>query len=364
MNRLVLENFKAFRSLDLPLGHLTLLSGLNSAGKSSILQAIALMRQSNDARMLGASDGQRWLLNGPLSQLGTARDVFFEAGESPSISVQLGEGFEPFQVSINDLDADVLYGQPSESPESLPVLCGPFNYLRADRISPDLIYPRSYQEVVERSSLGSRGEYTVHFLQHFQDHRVQNTALVEPEAGSSLLSQVMHWMGLIAPGVRIEPSYIKGTDFVQVRFGFGASAGLAGSEAYRPTHVGFGLTYTLPIIVALLGTPPGGTLLLENPEAHVHPRGQAALGAMMARGARGGLRIIVETHSDHVLNGVRLACKDGVIAPDDVWVHFFRRISAHDVVVESPIIDRTGRLSRWPNGFFDQWDRDLDRLFE
>ena len=219
-----------------------------------------------------------------------------------------------WRVPVDNLDADVL---PAEKHPGLrgaayrTLARGRFNYLRADRVSPELVYPRSHREVIRNRTLGSRGEYTVHYLTEFRDEIVANERARENHAGPTLGSQVAHWLGEISPDVRVEPDAVGGTDFVRVRFGFGAGSGLTGSASYRPTHVGFGLTYTLPIVVALLTTPPGGMLLLENPEAHVHPRGQAALGVLMTRAVAGGVQILLETHSDHVLNGVRLAAKRG-----------------------------------------------------
>jgi predicted ATPase len=106
-------------------------------------------------------------------------------------------------------------------------------------------------------------------------------------------------------------------------------------------------------------------LLLENPEAHLHPQGQAALGELIARCANDGIQIIVETHSDHLLNGVRLAVKKGLIANADVVLHFFSRsVETGEAFVQSPAILENGRLSNWPDGFFDQWDKDVDALLE
>ena len=370
IRRIQLHNFKAFKALDVPLGNLTLLSGLNSVGKSSALQAFGLLRQSAQAGMIGAEPQGELLLNGPLVQLGTARDVLYEWAEAQSFSlgVEASTGtYLTWKGNVDDLQADVVPATnitTQVQPEFQALLTGPFQYLRADRISPALVYPRSHQEVVRKRSLGSRGEFTVHYLSQHRDEPVENPLVRVEGRPPGLLSQVTHWMGLVAPGVRIEPEDVEGTDYVRVRFGFGSAAGLSGSASYRPTHVGFGLTYTLPVVVAALATPPGGTLLLENPEAHLHPRGQAALGRLLALAAAGGTQVVVESHSDHVLNGIRLAVKRGELSRDDVWLHFFRRTAPDTVAVESPVVEANGRLSRWPDGFFDQWDRDVDALLD
>ena len=371
IQRFQLEAFKAFDRLDLALGGLTLLAGLNSSGKSSILQAFALLRQSFDAGMLGAGAREELLLNGPLVELGTGRDLYCEYSRRSTPELVLTfHGAEQDVIGWRaqvDLDADVLSaeqycGEPGAAYRALSE--GRFNYLRADRMAPELVYPRSHREVIRDRALGSRGEYTIHYLTQFRDETVVNQRARENSVGPTLGSQVAHWLGEISPDVRIEPDAVGGTDFVRVRFGFGAGSGLTGSASYRSTHVGFGLTYALPIIVALLATPPGGMLLLENPEAHVHPRGQAALGVLMTRAVAGGIQILLETHSDHVLNGIRLAAKRGVIDRDDIRLHFFTRRHTGEIDVESPVVGADGRLSRWPEGFFDQWDRDLDELLD
>ena len=82
---------------------------------------------------------------------------------------------------------------------------------------------------------------------------------------------------------------------------------------HAPVHTGYGLTQVLPIIVAALSSGPKGLLLIENPEVHLHPRGQAAMGEFLAEVATAGAQVIMETHSDHVLNGIRRAVKKGLV---------------------------------------------------
>ncbi|MEI7894104.1 MAG: DUF3696 domain-containing protein [Myxococcales bacterium] len=182
-----------------------------------------------------------------------------------------------------------------------------------------------------------------------------------------LLPQVTAWMGEISPGVRLETQAFADLSLARLSFSF--VAGGATSRPLRPTSVGFGLSYTLPVVVALLSAPAGSLVLVENPEAHLHPRGQAAMGDLVVRAAAAGVQVIVETHSDHVLNGVRIAVKEGRAGPEHVGFHFFRRATetrdgdtrlVH--VVDSPCIDTDGRIDCWPAGFFDQYDLSLEKL--
>jgi len=104
-------------------------------------------------------------------------------------------------------------------------------------------------------------------------------------------------------------------------------------------------------------------LLIENPEAHLHPRGQARIGELLALAASCGIQVVIETHSDHVLNGIRLLVHGGKLPPNELQLHFFqRRQQDGQSLVTSPHIDKNGRIDQWPDGFFDEWDKSLEAL--
>src|SRR5690606_7763774 len=155
---------------------------------------------------------------------------------------------------------------------------------------------------------------------------------------STLRAQVTEWMSEISPGTQIDIQTHADMDLMSLRFSF------EGTNSFRSTNVGFGITYTLPILVALLSSKPGALVLLENPEAHLHPRGQVKMGELISRAASADIQVIVETHSDHVLNGIRIAARQGLIDPDHVALHFFQRLaegsSGLPVEVVTPKLDR------------------------
>lgn len=378
IDRLKITNFKAFASADIPLASYTLLTGLNSSGKSTVLQALALLRQSEEALLLHHREGGGFLLNGELVELGTGQDVLHEdyvatSGSDPHIEISLQVEFGDFSWRVSYGREDDLLPMDMMSPEAhyggpeteeYPSLFRPgFQYLKADRVSPAVIYPRSNEIAVRRGFLGSRGEYTVNYLRHFQDEPVRDQRLLHPQASSvRLLDQVEAWMQEICPGVNLQATEIEGTDLVRLSFRFG-TAGLSSTNRYRPTNVGFGLSYVLPIVVACLTARPDGMVLLENPEAHLHPRGQTAIATLTCAAAAAGAQLIVESHSDHVLNGVRLAVKRGLLSPGQVLLHYFQRDSV-GIGVITPTLGSDGMLSDWPAGFFDEWDRSLDQLLD
>jgi len=375
-----LRNFKCFADASVPLGALTLLTGLNGAGKSSVLQGLLVLRQSFQQGLLGVG---QLALNGDLVQLGTAQDALYGYAEEAEIGFDLRDEDGPAPRSwtfLYDKDADVLATKEAGdavstprirvmpgSPDATSLFGDSFQYLCAERVGPRTSFPTSDFQVRERRQLGVRGELTAHFLSTFgKKQRVAQGPLRRTDAPSAdLLAQVEAWLDFISPGTRIQLTAHRAMDAVQLGYQF--VSGRDVTDVYRPTNVGFGLTYTLPILVAVLSASPGALLLLENPEAHLHPRGQARMGELLALVASTGVQVVLETHSDHLLNGVRVAVHDGHLAPERVRLHFFERKDAgertiHQIV--SPRMDRDGRIDLWPAGFFDEWDAALDRLLE
>jgi predicted ATPase len=219
-------------------------------------------------------------------------------------------------------------------------------------------------QVRHHNQLGSSGEFTTQFLSTFGSTKIQNSQLHHPNARSdSLIHEVEAWMGEFSPGTRIEVTPLPGMDLVNLQYSF--VFGTEVSDKYRSTNVGFGLTYSLPILVAVLASPADSLILLENPEAHLHPKGQAQMGLLLAMAANGGAQLLVETHSDHVLNGIRLAVHSRKISADNVQIHFFQTQQAEGagrVEVISSVLNPRGRIDRWPEDFFDQWDKSLETL--
>lgn len=389
IDQLTLTNFKAFQHVDLELGPLTLLTGLNSSGKSSVLQALGLLQQSYEAGdfdnvrdlvkdtgsgVVTAFDGG-FLLNSELVSLGTGQDVLHEdfTGDEPAITLAVNEGayryswtvaYEAEQNMLPLTGVDIPLTSEGGTPPAGAAALVPayftagFQYLHADRISPAEFYPRDHHAVIGRGFLGVRGEHTVNFLRHHAREEVPDGPLRHPHAESArLLDQAAAWMGELCPGVDIQAAAIDGTDSVRLSYGFDGPQG----TRRRPTNVGFGLTYALPIVVACLTARRGSLVLLENPEAHLHPRGQTRMAALVAAAAAQGAQLVVETHSDHVLNGVRLAVKRRVLAPDGAVLHYFRGGTTSSQVA-SPRVDRDGMLDQWPEGFFDELENTLDEL--
>ena len=373
-----LVNFKPFANQLLEFKKLTLFSGLNSTGKSSVMQSFLLLRQSYQQGLL---PGKGLALNGDLVNVGTARDALFEGAKEDLIAFDIvwennSEGIWCFKynqevdvlnIRMEQVTSEVVY--------KYNLFGNNFHYLQAERIGPRPFNEMSDYQVRQLGQLGIKGEYAAHFLAINGRKVIPNSSLSHPEVklktqrekeqstakSMDLIDQVEAWMGEISPGTRLKIDAKSDVDLMSFQYSYGDS------NPYRATNVGFGISYTLPIIVAALASTPGTIILIENPEAHLHPKGQVKMGELLALAASGGVQVVIETHSDHVLNGIRLAVHGGKIDPKDVQLHYFQRQNKEGQAVTeviSPKIDRNGRIDRWPDGFFDEWDNSLEILLE
>ena len=195
----------------------------------------------------------------------------------------------------------------------------------------------------------------------------------ECSPSTPLIEQVNAWLDEISPGARfcVEQEELGDEELFVVKIGFGEESDM---RQFKPQNVGLGISYVLPVLVTILTAMPGAIIIIENPEAHIHPHGQAKLGELIARAAAYGVQVFVETHSDHVINGVRVAVRDGILKPEDVRIAFFER-RPHQVLgtdgeiyteiyseVNPISVDNNGMLSDYPKGFLDEWDNQLEEL--
>ena len=358
-----LRNFKCFENMELALAPLTLLCGLNGMGKSSVIQAMLVLRQSFVSGELG--DGHL-VLGGELTDLGTGQDVLCEDAEVDMVEFEF-HGYDsptPCRLSFDySRTADELTTRNSFAAawREAPPLGGRLVYVNAERIGPRKFYHHS-EVFARRGNLGSHGEYTLNYLSARQGETLTSTDPRCLDLPSLRLGEVVdHWLQEITPGAHLRVEMIQDADAIIAGFSFDRPGDVE-SRRYRATNVGFGLSYTLPVLAALLA-PPGTLCLIENPEAHLHPRGQAKLAELAVRASLAGVQVIAETHSDHFMDGIRIAVRDGLIQSDQTAFHYFFR-EGGKTVASSPRVDADGRLSSWPDGFFDQHEENLARLLE
>lgn len=410
LNRLDLKCFKCFEELHLPLAPLTLLSGTNASGKSSVLQALVLLHQT----MREHEWSTRLMLNGKSIKLGTVLDVVNESRGGKSFEIGLTykqlSYLWTFTGERNELSMDVEkiciinntsgtnnlidytklkeeerpdhapnylqkllptyytlasnnFHQPHFSKERKdgfvidihkPLTTG-FTYITAERIGPREVYALEDRQIAY--GVGPMGEYAMSLFYSKRDEPILDDLILETESRNTLFHQVTAQMQQFFPNCLLAVEKVQNVNAVTLRLKTSNE-----TEFHRPINIGFGLTQVLPIVIAALSAQKEDILLIENPEVHLHPAGQALMGQFLAKAASVGIQVILETHSDHILNGVRRFVKSGGISPEKVAVHFFRASSVDVPQVVSPQINANGDLDCWPDGFFDQFDKDMNHF--
>jgi predicted ATPase len=308
------------------------------------------------------------MLNGRFLDIGKGKDALYQfaAEEEIVFSLSYDEGEELLWVLSYDPDGDVLLSNRGIhlGEGGPPRLLTNFQYLPADRIGPQTIYDTS-ASTLSAKELGTKGEYTVHFL-----HANGNSFKIKPALKHhatedlGLMSQLNGWMGEISPGVRVSTLEVPQVDKMLLNYQFALKRGRTAS--FKPINVGFGISYVLPVVVSLLTTDQDKIIIIENPESHIHPRGQSELGKLIALSAASGAQLFVETHSDHIVNGIRVAVKNGLIDKDAVNISYFTKVTTTDDEQYSEItdirVDDQGELSDYPKDFMDEWNNQLLKL--
>jgi predicted ATPase len=377
IRELAVRNFKCFTNLSLEIAPLTLLTGFNGGGKSTALQPLLLLAQG-----LRAPRGTRGFpLNGPLIRLGTAGDVLPENSPAKEVQITIKGRNESIEWSLEAPAGERMFNvasahHMSDASPQLDWRSAPWPSERSDAQATevgsairDLIFLSAVRQGTAEAfpvpdlpsdvlgDVGQDGQFAAYWYDQFVDDEVEPARRHPDEPASSLRKQLDAYLNTLFPGAQANVSASPTMDLLNVRFR------LSDSSAWqRPANIGYGLNYSFPILVALLTARLGSIIIVDSPEAHLHPAAQSKMGFILSRFAASGQSIIVETHSDHLVNGVRLAVVEGTLAKDRVSVYFFAGADAEGHGVTRPRLDDQGRFSVWPKGFFDQSEEDLSRL--
>lgn len=370
ITKLKITDFKAHHDTSISLGALTLLTGINSSGKSSVLQTLLLLRQSfKKGRLSSGLD-----LNAPLCDIGKGIDALYRSSQNEIISFVLDSDNELFEFAFNAKNRYNDTFIPSDKPLILkkeliqiPLFTNNFQYISSSRWANLNQYPIDTYAVETEKQLSleyGQGELVAHFLEYYGENRnfdIKSDLILHSSTSSrKLLAQTIAWEREISPRITILP--IKKDDKISIEYGYKAEGDNLPLDKLQSKNVGYGISYSLSIVVALLSAEPGSILLIENPEAHLHPRGQSKLAELIALAAQSGVQVVVETHSDHIFNGVRKAIAANKIETTNVKVHYFE-LDQKNISVNTEIqISEKGQILNYKKGFFDQFDDDLDEL--
>lgn len=386
--------FRNFKCLDgkkpFRLSKVNVFSGYNGRGKSSVMQFLLMLSQSvrkdqNHIRKLH--------LNGEYVNLGDFyeiqtndknNDVTIEFKTDDAqintvkLSYQLSD--EDFKIGLVDeclingvdfFDVPVGMGGVAEGggrrkdlmkpvPTALTSLFQNIYYVSANRQGPVKYEER--QEVPEFVNVGAFGDRTINTLVSFKGS--VSDIMITPDGitGSyRLLEMASQWVNYIMRGGSVglaggndhkHPGTVLSLDFSFKSF----------NRSFNSYNVGFGYSYILSIVVTALIARKGSIVIIENPEAHLHPEAQLRLTQLLARVAGNGVQVFIETHSEHILNGFRLAALkgEGALSYKDLSLYFF----GEDFSIDELKLQADGRIPNWPYGFFDQFEREMAEIIE
>jgi predicted ATPase len=368
INKINIKNFKCFTDTEIKFKKITILCGSNSVGKSSVIQALLLCQLTknklknyeeyfftrstrpklkiplNGDFCLSLGNTMEVLTRDALSNIITFMIYFEDLNESLDFHFKAEDNINSFYEL--ELKHRIFNPQILESMNNL-------YYLNAERIGPRLSYDADQQDY---PNSGFQGEYAIQIIAQNREDPIDKSRRFKDTEDLKFLSQVRFWMKYIIPDFYLD--YVELMGKIKK-----AHASFSNSS---PTNVGFGISYILPIIVNGLIANKNSLFIVENPEAHLHPKGQSNLGFFLGQLASAGIQVLVETHSEHIINGVRRAAlNENNLQTKDVIINFFdRKDEKNKTLIKEIVLHDTGDLSLFPRDFFDQIQQDMAELYK
>ena len=363
IEKIILKNFKCHKNFEADLKKLNILTGSNAAGKSSLVQALLLAYKSwEECEKKRVNTNKIYGMN-----LGIPINIVSEDLEEKNIEIEL---------FLNGKKNKVVLGLPDNNDEISFDICNEedileakeheYNlskislfYLNAERKGPRIV---SFINDIMPYSVGTSGENTGYVLSEMDKlqkvagafHLPKDLRISEIDRFSANCEE---WLNVIIPDTKIRYSVDVEKNITTVML---QNQG----EFHLPIATGFGITYVLPIIVQALAASmiKNSVLIVENPEAHLHPLSQSRLGKFLALAAVNGVQVVLETHSEHIVDGCRIQiAKEKQF--ENMKILFFEKRDNMSICKNINIQD-DGELEEWPEGFFDQKRADLRELLE
>jgi len=405
ITELSVAGYKSIRAEQtIAIAPLTILAGANSSGKSSMIQPLLLLKQTLEANY----DPGPLLLSGANVRFTEAKQLFYRRGNVFQIALKTGlHSSLQLQFTRTAKSGGLQVTQSTYSSSHIPTYTLTPNMTRAElKELVDIIVPEQRREALSKltSSSSSEWEHRVErdrcFLELYPGLRI---LLSSPKSEfSEIIESIIHIPGLrgnpertypvsavggMFPGTfehytaslidhwgetdndrlrqlgdqlaqlgltwKVEAKRIGDTQ-VELRVGRTRTPQKGGDkDMVSVADVGFGVSQTLPVLVALLTAQPGQFVYLEQPEIHLHPRAQVAMAAILAAAAKRGVRVVIETHSALLLLAVQTLIAEGELSPEQVKLHWFQRNDAGETTITTADLDDTGAFGDLPIDFAD-----------
>lgn len=330
IKRIEIKNYKCIAHEEIDCYPLNIITGLNSTGKSSLLQAILLLNKTMTKN--GAVH-----LTKLASAFSTIRNRY-ESAKSIEINMDTDDEEVPWYMQENN-SVDV-----NLSTSKLEIERNLF-YLSANRTGMEAISSVSTDAIS-----GIQGEFLLGTFDKEKSNPVI-PALVKYSSSSTLSAQLNYWLSYILE-IDFEMNTESLTELdVQTSF---KSDGISGLS---PSLLGAGVGYLTKILILCLRAKDNDVLLIENPEIHLHPAAQSRLGEFFVFIANAGIQLFVETHCDHLINRVRYEVYKNKLDANAVSILY--KESIRSPFLKISILENGKYDKEFPTGFFDATLREL-----
>ena len=372
VSKIHVSALKSIKNLEIECSGLNLLVGRNSSGKSTFLQALLLYAQRK--------------LDGKYSSVGEFREArnynmpnekirieLYEKNKTKPDWIEFIEDKENDSYNINSCIENYnlkslknLMGKDNDLEEQ--AVCkfddSNFHYLSCHRIGVNDIYKKN---MINETDFGIDGEYALAYLLKNEGETVKEDLIAnDPNFTSTLLGQVNYWMNYIVD-TSLLLTDLKKTNYLQVKYNNNPKNKLSDALYCRPINIGSGVSYLISIIISCLASNRKDVIIIENPEIHLHPKAQSRLCEFLYFISKTNRQIFVETHSDHIFNGLRVGIATKYMKQEDISVNFFALDEKNETQCNHIVFGDYGKVIGTNNNMdindlFDQFDIDLDRM--
>ncbi|MBL1225239.1 DUF3696 domain-containing protein [Enterococcus sp. BWR-S5] len=321
---ITIQDFKCYRNLQLECKKINLITGINSSGKSTIIQSLLLFANQEKS-------GDYDLRNNPygLDFVSFENIINKNNDDAEKIVIEINDVKREFKEKINERSQQSFSNMAVVNPieEELRVL-----YVSADR---EISATQTESQIVDCYLPSKKNQHIGHFL-HIDDAIVNNDVMEN-------LTGYLKDIGLIKNKIEVK----TGLNYYSIRI-----------DGIEIAHVGMGIRYVLPILLTCL-TNKDTVICIENPEIHLHPKAQVnLLLSLFNICEKNNNQLFIETHSDHVLNAFRVYVKEHAEQADESKIFFVDS----DADVKSIAISEQGKLANNYPDFFDELQKQLVKL--
>ena len=356
IKRLKINALKSIKDLSIECTNLNVFAGTNSSGKSSIMQSLLIASQYI------TTNGQNGL-NGYWVKLGDFKSVKSLYCKTDEIYIQLEDETEDEVLSLNIKDnasmneAHISYEPYEIKMRNLYSLFSykkNFFYIPFDRVGVQDTFNKNLEQ---ESRFGNKCEYSISYLESQKDEVEKSSVapeLIRDKKNKTLLAQVNYWFKEIV-GSTIGTESI---DSQRIKVYYKMADGIW----HAPTNVGSGISYLISILIVCLASERNSTILIENPEIHLHPKAQSKLMNFLYFIADSGRQLFIETHSDHIFNGIRAGIATNEMDSTKIAVNFVtcdEKAGTQNSVIQ---FDKMGNIINPFPDLFDQFELDINKM--